>query len=130
MFMGGRFITGLRGFKYKAKRKIESIYADGDEVVDTGYGNKEYECEMKFLQNELEAIIAAGGGDPFSLKPFTVVHAYIPKNGPGKIVTDVITGCEFTEIEKAMEQGAAFMEATTPLYCRKIEFNTTAPKGF
>lgn len=125
-FMGGRFVTGIRGFKYKTEREVEAIYGEGDEPVDVGYGNKKYGGELKFLQNELEAIISAGGGDPFKLPPFTVVHSYVPANGTGKIVTDICEDCQFTEIEKAMEQGAKFMEATTPLFVKKIKYNTTA----
>lgn len=125
VFMGGRFVTGIRGFKYKSTRKVENIYAEGDEVADVGYGNREYSCEMKLLQNELEAIIQAGGGDPFSLKPFTVVHSYIPTHGVAQVVTDIIEGVEFTDVEKAMDQGATFMEITCPMNCRKIKYNQT-----
>lgn len=124
-FMGGRFVTGIRGYKYKGEREIEAIYAEGDEVVDVGYGNKKYSGELKILQAELESIIVAGGGDPFAIPPFTIVHSYIPKNGPGRIITDVCEGCQFPEIEKAMEQGEKFMEITTPLFVRKIRYNTT-----
>ena len=124
-FMGGRFIIGIRGFKYKAEREIEAIYGEGDEPVDVGYGNKKYSNEIKLLQNELEAIIAAGGGDPFKIPPFTIVHSYIPQNGTGKIITDVCEGIQFTDIEKAMEQGAKFMEITVPTFVKKIKYNTT-----
>ncbi len=126
-FMGGRFVTGIRGFKYKRSRKVEGIYAEGDEVVDVGFGNKENTAEMKMLQNEMEAIISSGGGDPFKLPPFTVVHTYTPANGVGKIVTDVWEDCYFTEIEKAMEQGQTFMDITTPVFVKKIKLNTTSP---
>lgn len=124
-FMGGRFVTGIRGMKYKSEREIEPIYAEGDDPVDVGYGNKKYSGEIKILQAELEAVIAAGGGDPYSIPPFTVVHSYIPENGVGKIITDVCEGCQFMEIEKAMDQGAKFMEITTPLFVKKIRYNTT-----
>ncbi|NDW10451.1 hypothetical protein [Dysgonomonas sp. 520] len=126
-FMGGRFVTGIRGFKYKASRVTEPIYAEGDEVVDVGVGNREYSAEMTALQAEIEAIISAGGGDPFKIPPFTIVHSFIPENGVGKIVTDVMEDCRFTEIEKAMEQGATFMEVTTPIFVKKIKYNTTSP---
>jgi hypothetical protein len=127
-FMGGRFVTGIRGFKYKAEREIEAIYAEGDEPADVGYGNRKYTSELKFLQSELEAIISSGGGDAFSIPPFTVVHSYIPKNSVGaKIVTDILEGVQFMEIEKAMEQGAKFMESTTPMFVKKIKYNTTSP---
>lgn len=124
-FMGGRFVTGIRGFKYKTERETEPIYAEGDEPVGVGYGNKKYTSEIKILQNELEAIISAGGGDPFKIPPFTIVHSFVPANGTGKIVTDICEGCQFTEIEKAMEQGAKFMEVTTPVFTKKIKYNTT-----
>lgn len=127
-FMGGRFVTGITGFKYKSEREIEPIYAEGDEPVDVGYGNRKYSSEIKLLQNELEAIISAGGGDPFKIPPFVIVHSYIPANSVGaKIVTDICEGCQFMEIEKAMEQGAKFMEITTPLFTKKIKYNTTSP---
>ncbi|MDD3079093.1 MAG: hypothetical protein PHH37_08315 [Paludibacter sp.] len=123
-FMGGRFITGIRGFKYKMGREVEPIYAEGDEVVDVGFGNRSYSGEIKLLQNELEAIIAAAP-DPFAIE-FTMVHTYIPANSTtGRIITDVCDGCRFTEIEKAMEQGAKYMEITTPLFVKKVKPNTT-----
>lgn len=124
-FMGGRFITGIRGFKYKTSRKTEAIYAEGDEPVDVGFGNKEYSGDLKILQNELEAIIVAGGGDPFKIPPFTIIHSYIPSEGVGIPITDTCLDCRFTEIEKAMEQGATHMEITTPLFIKKIKYNIT-----
>ncbi len=127
-YMGGRFITGIRGFKYKRSREIEAIYAEGDEPVDVGFGNKTNEGELKILQNELEAIISASPKhDPFLLPAITIVHSYTPKNFEGRIVVDVISGCYFKEIEKAMEQGAKFMEVTTPLHVGKIKYDTTNP---
>ena len=127
-FMGGRFVTGIRGFKYKAGREIEAIYGEGDEPQDVGYGNKKYSGEIKITQSELEAIISSGGGDPFKIPAFTIVHSFIPINGIGaKIVTDICEGCQFTDIEKAMEQGAKFMETTVPLFVKKIKYNTTSP---
>lgn len=125
-FLGGRFVTGIRGFNYKTAQTTEPIYAEGDEPVDVGYGNKEYEASLTILQNELEAIIAAAGGDPFKIPPFTIVHSYTPSRGTGRIITDVCEGCSFLEIEKAMEQGATFMEITTPVFVKKIKYNTTA----
>lgn len=125
VFMGGRFVTGIRGFRYKTSRAVEAIYGEGDEPVDVGFGNRSYENEIKLLQNELEAIItSAPNGDPHAVK-FTVVHSYVPANGPGKIVTDVCEDCYFTDIEKAMDQGATFMEITAPVFTKKIRYNTT-----
>lgn len=127
-YMGGRFVTGIQGFKYKRSREIEGIYAEGDEVVDVGFGNKTNEGELSVLQNELEAIISsAPGHDPFNLPAITIVHSYTPKYNPGRIIVDVCEGCYFKEIEKAMEQGQTYMKVTTPLFIKKIKYDTTNP---
>lgn len=122
-FMGGRFITGIRSFKYGSKRELEPIYGEGDEPVDVGKGNRSHNAELGYLQSELEAIIVAGGGDPFKIPPFDVVHSYINEDNPGLIINDVSEGCRFTEIEKAMKQGDKFMETTTPLFVMKNKYN-------
>lgn len=128
LFMGGRFVTGVRGFKYKQAREIEAIFAEGDEAVDVGFGNKTNEGEITILQNELEAIISASPKkDPFKLPPFTIVHSYTPANGVGRVIVDVCSGIYFKEIEKAMEQGKTFMEITTPLHISKIKYDTVNP---
>ncbi len=120
-FMGGRFVTGIRGFKYKTSRVTEDIYAEGDEPVDVSFGNRAYEGEIKVLQNELEAIVLAGGGDIYSLPPFTIVHSFVPKNGNiSKPVVVTMEDCYFKEVEEAMEQGATFMEVTLPVRVGKI----------
>lgn len=127
-YMGGRFVTGIRGFKYKRSREIEGIYAEGDEYVDVGFGNKANDGEVTVLQNELEAIISASPKkDPFNLPPFTIVHSYIPIHGEGRVIVDVCSGIYFKEIEKAMEQGKTFMEITTPLFIKTIKYDTTNP---
>lgn len=88
-----------------------------------GRGNKSYECSMKVLQSELEALIISGGGDITNIPPFTVVHSYVPQQGMPTIL-DSIEEVEFVEFEKAMEQGAKFMEITLPCVCMKIKYNT------
>lgn len=123
VLMGGRFVTGIRGFSYKTSQEKEPVYAEGNKPHAMGRGNKAYECSMTVLQSELEAIILSGGGDPTEIPPFTVVHQYVAKRGL-PIVVDVIEEVEFTEVEKAMEQGAQFMEITLPCVCLRIKYNT------
>jgi hypothetical protein len=125
VMMAGKFVTGIRGFRYKVSQEKDAIYAEGSKPHAMGRGNKSYECEMKVLQSELEAIILSGGGDPTDIPPFSVVHQYVPKQGL-PIVVDVIEDVEFKELEKAMEQGAQFMEATLPCVCMNIKFNVAA----
>jgi hypothetical protein len=122
VMMGGRFVTGIRGFRYKVAQEKDPIYAEGNKPYAYGRGNKSYECEMKVLQSELEAIVLSGGGDPTDIPPFTVVHQYVPKTGLPPVV-DIIEGVEIKEVEKAMEQGAQFMEITLPCVCLNIMLN-------
>jgi hypothetical protein len=119
-FMGGRFVTGIRGFRYKSSRVVEDIYAEGNEPVDVGFGNISYEGEIKVLQNELDAIVLAGGGNIYSLPAFTIVHSFIARNDGKKIKTVTMTGCYFKDVEEAMEQGATHMEITLPVRVGKI----------
>ena len=122
VIMAGKRVVGIRGFRYKISQEKDPIYAEGNKPYAFGRGNKSYECEIKVTQSELEAIVLSGGGDPTEIPPFIIAHQYIPKFGLPK-VTDVIEGVEFKEIEKAMDQGAQFMEVTLPCVCTKIVLN-------
>ena len=125
VIMGGRFVTGIRGFRYKKEKDKEPIYAEGSDPHSMGRGNNHYECELTCLQSELEAIIMSGGGDPTEIPPFTVIHQYVKKGG-GAIITDTITGVEFKGAEKSMKQGDMFMEVTLPCVCMGIKFHSVA----
>ena len=61
VYMGGKFVTGLRGCKYKTSQEKEPIYAAGNKPVGMGRGNKKYEASITVLQSELEAIILSSG---------------------------------------------------------------------
>jgi hypothetical protein len=122
VFIGGRFVTGIRGFKYGTTHDKEPIYAEGNKPHSMGRGNIGYKCELKCLQSELEAIIISAGGSPTELAPFTVVHSYARKSG-GTVVTDIVVDVEFTDIEKAMDQGAKFMEVSLPCVCMDVIYN-------
>lgn len=123
VIMGGRFVTGIRGFRYKLSQDKEPIYAEGNKPHSMGRGNKHYECELSCLQSELEAIIMSAGGDPTEVPPFTVLHQYVKKGG-GPVITDAILDVEFKELEKNMKQGDMFMEVTLPCVCMDIKFHT------
>lgn len=123
--MGGRFVTGIRGFSYGVEQNKELIYGEGSEPIAIGRGNKTPKCEIKVLQSELEAIILSGGGDPTSIPAFTIVHSYVRK-GTTAIVTDVVQGVEITDWTKAMDQGATHMEVTLPCICLKVVPNVAA----
>jgi hypothetical protein len=121
VFMGGRFVTGIRGFEYGVGRNLELIFAEGSNPQGIGRGNKTPSCQIKILQSELEAIILSGG-EPTEIPPFTVVKQYVRK-GTTAVVTDVIENVMIAEWKKAMEQGATYMEVTLPCVCTKITPN-------
>ncbi len=123
-YMGGRFVTGIQGFKYGATQVKEPIYGEGIDPHDYGRGNREFKCEITVLQSELEAIILSGG-DPTNIPPFSIVHSYVRK-GTTAIITDVIEGVEFTEWEKGMDQGATHMTVTLPCVCLRVTPNVSA----
>ena len=123
VFMGGKFVTGLRGCKYKTGQDKEPIYAAGNTPVAMGRGNKKNEVSITVLQSELEAIIQSGGGDITDIAPFDIVASHIAKRGL-PIVTDVIKDFEFTEFEKNWKQGDKFMEVELPGVCMEIKYNT------
>jgi len=120
--MLGKKITGARGVKFKSAQEKELIHASGNEPVGIGRGNKTYEGELILLQSELEALTnAAGtGNDIMDIPAFNIVVSYAPKTG-GVLSTYIIKFAEFTEVERAMNQGDKFAEITLPFVALGIE---------
>lgn len=121
--MLGKVVGGARGVRYKASQEKEPVYGRGNKPVALVRGNKAYEGELKLLQSELEALqVSVGvGNDIVDIPPFDIVVAYIPRNGGTQIRTDIIKHCEFTEVEKGMDQGDKFMEITLPFVALDIQ---------
>lgn len=122
-FIGGRFVTGIRGFEYGGDRANEYIYAEGSDPQEIGLGNKTPVCSIKMLLSELQAIIDSSV-DPTECPAFTVVHQF-ERKGTTAIITDVITGVRIEGWRKALDQGATFGEVTLPCKCLKISSNIT-----
>lgn len=119
----GRPLTGIQGVKYKTTQEKTPIYGRGDKPVAIQRGNKSYEGEIKVLQSELEALTkaAGAGNDIQDLEGFDITIAYVSKTGV--IVTDVVKGAEFTEVDKGIDQGATNMEITLPFIALDVEKN-------
>ena len=103
----GRMITGIRGVTYTSSQEKEALY---------GKGNKPHSIQgsIRLLQSELEALELAAGGDALDIS-FNIVVAY---GNPAKgdvITTDLLVGCEITEIPKGLNQNDKFMEIELPL---------------
>jgi hypothetical protein len=123
LFLFGRLVTGLRGVDYTVKKEKEAVHGAGDEPLAIQSGNKTYEGNIVLLQSELEAIISAakklGFKDLTELPGFNVPVTYA---NVGQIpTTDLLIGCEFTEMPKGMKQGDKFSEHTLPIIFLRIE---------
>lgn len=110
----GRMITGIRGVSYTSSQEKEALYGKGNKPHSIQRGNKTFSGAIRLLQSELEALELAAGGDALNIS-FNIVVAY---GNPAKgdvITTDLLVGCEITEIPKGLNQNDKFMEIELPL---------------
>lgn len=110
----GRMITGIRGVTYTSSQEKEALYGKGNKPHSIQRGNKTFAGSIRLLQSELEALELAAGGDALDIS-FNIVVAY---GNPAKgdvITTDLLVGCEITEIPKGLNQNDKFMEIELPL---------------
>ena len=110
----GRMITGIRGVTYTSSQEKEALYGKGNKPHSIQRGNKTFAGSIRVLQSELEALELAAGGDALDIS-FNIVVAY---GNPAKgdvITTDLLVGCEITEIPKGLNQNDKFMEIELPL---------------
>lgn len=110
----GRIITGIRGVSYTSSQEKEALYGKGNKPHSIQRGNKTFAGSIRLLQSELEALELAAGGDALDIS-FNIVVAY---GNPAKgdvITTDLLVGCEITEIPKGLNQNDKFMEIELPL---------------
>ena len=110
----GRMITGIRGVAYTSSQEKEALYGKGNKPHSIQRGNKTFAGSIRLLQSELEALELAAGGDALDIS-FNIVVAY---GNPAKgdvITTDLLVGCEITEIPKGLNQNDKFMEIELPL---------------
>lgn len=121
--MLGRPVTGIRGVSYKTSQEKEVVYARGNEPRAIQKGNKSYEGTITLLQSELEALLqtVSKGKSVVDIPAFDIAVAYVSVSG-AEIVTDVIKNCEFTEVEKALNQNDKFMEIELPFIALGIEY--------
>lgn len=118
--MAGRMVTGIRGISYTSSQEKEALYAKGNRPHSIQRGNKSYSGSIRLLQSELDALEAAARGDVLDVS-FNVVVSY---GNPAKgdvITTDILMGCEITEVPKSINQADKFMEIELPLIILDIK---------
>lgn len=119
-------INGLRGFKYKKSRDAEHLHAAGADAVGIQRGNKKIDGSIKILKSELDrlndAAQVAGFEDISEIPPQLIVLTFNYRIAFGrKQRTDVLYGVQFTDIERAMEQGAKQMDIEIPFLATRMK---------
>ena len=112
--LAGRMVTGIRGVSYTSSQEKEALYGKGNKPHSIQRGNKSYSGSIKLLQSELEALQLAANGDVLDIS-FNVVVSYGNPTQGDVITTDLLVGCEITEVPKALNQNDKFMEIELPL---------------
>lgn len=112
--VAGRMVTGIRGVSYTSSQEKEALYGKGNKPHAIQRGNKAYSGSIKLLQSELEALERAAGGDALDAS-FNIVVAYGNPSKGDVITTDLMKGCEITEIPKGLSQNDKFMEVELPI---------------
>lgn len=113
LVVAGRDIKGFRGVKYSEKQEKEALYAKGNKAHCIQSGNIAYEGELTLTQSEYETLRLAMGGSILSGSLSMVVAYGNPSKGD-VMVTDALSGCEFTEDSTEWKQGDKYQEKSIP----------------
>lgn len=113
LVVAGRDIKGFRGVKYSEKQEKEAVHAKGNRPHCIQSGNITYEGELTLTQSEYETLRLAMGGSILSGSLSMVVAYGNPSKGD-MMVTDALSGCEFTEDSTEWKQGDKFQEKSLP----------------
>ena len=113
LVVAGRDSKGFRGVKYSEKQEKEALYAKGNKAHCIQSGNIAYEGELTLTQSEYETLRLAMGGSILSGSLSMVVAYGNPSKGD-VMVTDALSGCEFTEDSTEWKQGDKFQEKSLP----------------
>lgn len=120
--LGDRILTGIQSVRYKESQEKGLVYGKGNKPLSIQRGNFTYEGSLKLLQNEVETLIAAAPEQKLAnYRGLTVSIAY--ETDGGESVTDNLVGVEFLDVEKALDQGAQFMEVELPILFLDIQNN-------
>lgn len=108
VIVGGVDRIGIRSFKYAEKREKEAIYAKGRKPHSIQSGNDAFDCELGFLQSELNQMEDASTTG--SILDIAVDIEFSYGTPPNAIRTDRMEGFQFTEAAKELKQGDKFMD--------------------
>lgn len=112
--LAGRDVVGLRAVEYGAKQEKEALYGKGYRPHSIQSGNIAYEGKVTLTQSEYETLRLAMGGSILSGSLTMVVSYGNPSKGD-TLVTDILTGVQFTEDTTKWKQGDKFQEKELPM---------------
>lgn len=112
--IGGRILEGATEVEYTVKQEKDTLRGRGNKAHAIIRGNISCEGKLTIWQSELEAMVQDAPEKDILKLNFDVIVAYTPENG-GQTVTDVLSGCEFTESKKGMKQGDKNMLVELPI---------------
>lgn len=112
--LAGRDVVGLRAVEYGAKQEKEALYGKGSRPHSIQSGNIAYEGKVTLTQSEYETLRLAMGGSVLSGSLTMVVSYGNPSKGD-TLVTDILTGVQFTEDATKWKQGDKFQEKELPM---------------
>ena len=122
--LGGKVVAGARGISYKESQEKNLLYGKGNKPISVQRGNISYSGELTLLQSEVESLheLARESGHRASLLELNL-NAVVCYGNPAlgdPMITDMLYGIQFTEVEKAMKQGDPNMEIKLPFVCVDI----------
>lgn len=112
--LAGRDVVGLRAVEYGAKQEKEALYGKGYRPHSIQSGNIAYVGKVALTQSEYETLRLAMGGSILSGSLTMVVSYGNPSKGD-TLVTDILTGVQFTEDTTKWKQGDKFQEKELPM---------------
>jgi hypothetical protein len=121
--INGVLVTKARGCTYQPAQEKEHLHAAGTEPISIQRGNRTYTGTLSLLKGQVDtlnrAVIAAGGKDLLDAT-FVIVIEY-PGQGDRLPQIDTLTGCEFTELPKAIQQNEKFMQIDLPFLALNLQ---------
>lgn len=119
--VAGVDLTGIQSVSYKSAQAKEVIYGKGVNGVAIQRGKITNDGSIVLLQSEYEALVAASPTKNLLDLHFDITVTYGNPQRGDKLITDVLSGCEFTEMPKELGNDNNYMKLTLPFIFLRIQ---------
>lgn len=117
---------GCRAVRYSDKEAKENVFAGGKYAVGFGDGQVSCEASITLLMDSVVPLQnASPTGRLQDLAPFDITVCYMHPLS-SKVVTDVITDCQFTDNSRDWNNGDTSEDVELPLLTPFIKWGKTA----